>query len=326
MKFLKYLPKTKTVNMMLVIFAAGFIAGVLTGWIRGIPFLISEQKFSIGIYTGDSPFALKTFNDTDNPVLTWKDVTDVKADFVADPFMVNHDGTWFMFFEVYNSNDQQGDIGLAFSKDGFNWDYSQIVLDEPHHLSYPYVFRYKDDYYMIPESHAVYAVQLYKALDFPTKWLLIKNLIRGNYSDSSIFEYNKKWWIFCSDRNDILHLFWANDLMGPWNEHPRSPVILGNGDIARPGGRVLLINGRVFRITQDCYPTYGYQVRAFEIVELTERTYKENTIPENPILKPGGNGWNAEGMHHVDAHLIEKNRWLACVDGIGLYWKFGFQY
>ena len=28
-----------------------------------------------------------------------------------------------------------------------------------------------------------------------------------------------------------------------------------------------------------------------------------------------GNGWNAAGMHHVDAHQQPDGKWLACVDG-----------
>jgi hypothetical protein len=299
-----------------------FLAGLYVGKKWGTPFLKKEREYAIGIYTGDSPFRLTSPSYIVNPVLRPRDVTDVPAWFVADPFMVKENGLWYMFFEVMNANTNKGDIGLAVSQDGFRWKYKQIVLEESFHLSYPYVFKWNGDYYMVPESCQVYAVTLYKAVEFPTKWVIVKTLLNGNYFDSSLLYYDKRWWIFTSDRDDILHLFFSDDLMGCWQEHPKSPIIRGNGHIARPGGRILLSKNKVFRFTQDCEPKYGYQVRAFEITELTPERYTEQEVSDNPILKPTGKGWNAERMHHIDLHEIGTNQWQACVDGIGGSWKF----
>jgi hypothetical protein len=47
---------------------------------------------------------------------------------------------------------------------------------------------------------------------------------------------------------------------------------------------------------------------------LTEDNYAEVELVI-PILKASGNGWNANGMHHIDAHQQADGRWLACVDG-----------
>ena len=138
----------------------------------------------------------------------------------------------------------QGDIGLATSNDGLSWTYKQVVLDEPFHLSYPYVFKWKNDYYMLPESRQAKSVRLYKAVDFPTKWSFVGTLLNGSYGDPSIFRYAGRWWIFSETspkRYDILRLYYADDLMGPWTEHPESPIIMGDANIARPGGRVLVL-------------------------------------------------------------------------------------
>jgi len=75
-----------------------------------------------------------------NPVLSRDDVSDVPAAFVADPFMIKVAGRWYMFFEVMNIRSNKGEIGVAVSVNGLSWKYRQIVLDEPFHLSYPYVF------------------------------------------------------------------------------------------------------------------------------------------------------------------------------------------
>jgi hypothetical protein len=273
--------------------------------------------WSVGIYTGKSPLQLSAA--TRNPVLSASDVTDVPARFVADPFMLRVDGLWHMFFEVLNNQNDRGEIGLATSRDGFSWQYKQIVLQEPFHLSYPYLFRWKDDYYMIPETLGANAVRLYRATSFPTGWTLLKDLIPGTHADPSIFRFEEKWWLFTCPaprQHDTLALYSAADLTADWTQHPMSPLIIGNRSIARPGGRVLLHDGRLIRFAQDCLPIYGKQVRAFEITELTSTTYAEREVTQSPVLVPEGNGWNASGMHHLDAHQLEDGTFLACVDGL----------
>jgi len=279
-----------------------------------------EGNWSIGIYVGTSPFDFAPFEGGENPVLTREDVSDIKTAFVADPFMLRINNTWYMFFEVMNQQTNKGEIGLATSKDGMKWAYQEIVLAEPFHLSYPYVFEWKSDIYMIPESFQSGSIRLYKASKFPFKWRFVDTLLSGGvFLDSSVFRYNDKWWIFTETnpdhKYDTLRLYYADDLTGSWLEHPESPIINQNAHIARPAGRVQVVNDRIIRYTQDCYPIYGTQVRAFEIAELTTSTYREREACENPVLTASGNGWNRSGMHHIDAHLMDNGQWIACVDG-----------
>ena len=135
--------------------------------------------WSIAMYAGPSPLRMATAPGASNPVISAVDVTDVPARFVADPFMVHVDGLWHMFFEVLNNQSNKGDIGRATSRDGLTWRYERIVLQEPFHLSYPYVFRWKDDFYMTPETLGANAVRLYRATSFPDQWTLVKDLIPG---------------------------------------------------------------------------------------------------------------------------------------------------
>lgn len=273
--------------------------------------------WSIGIYAGKSPLQLSPA--AHNPVLSASDVSDVPARFVADPFMLRVDGLWHIFFEVLNNQNDRGEIGLATSRDGLTWQYRQIVLREPFHLSYPYVFRWQDDYYMIPETLGANAVRIYRAERFPTGWTYVKDLFSGTHADPSIFHWDKRWWLFTCPvphQHDTLALYSAPDLTSTWIEHPNSPLITGNPRIARPGGRVLLHDGSLIRFTQDCFPIYGKQVRAFAITELTSTHYEEREVAQSPVLVPEGDGWNASGMHHVDAHRLEDGTFLACVDGL----------
>jgi hypothetical protein len=268
--------------------------------------------WSISIYKGDSPYRLAPAGRVPN--LTRDSVTDVNATFVADPFML--DG--HMFFEVLNGELKRGQIGLASSDNGFDWTYKQIVLTEEFHLSYPYVFEWKNAYYMIPETLGANAVCLYRADDFPTRWSLKARLIEGPCADPSIVRFADRWWMFtCSTPygHDTLRLYFADELAGPWREHPQSPLISRDPSRARPAGRVVTFDNKLIRFAQDCVPLYGSRVRAFDVVELTTTNYVEVENLASPILQPNGAGWNALGMHHVDAQQQANGSWLACVDG-----------
>ena len=117
-------------------------------------------------------------------------------------------------------------------------------------------------------------------------------------------------------------MYYANDLLETWIEHPKSPVIKGNKNIARPGGRVIVSDGKIVRYTQDDEHLYGNQVRAFEITDLTTKNYEEKQISNNSIIKGSGSGWNKIGMHNIDPHKIDENKWIACVDGYQISWNF----
>jgi len=270
--------------------------------------------WSIGIYTGASPYKLSPAVQIPNPVLTAAGVTDIPAAFVADPFMLRG----FMFFEVLRSDRPVGEIGLACSENGFEWDYKQIVLREDFHLSYPYVFEWRDKIYMIPETLGANAVCLYEADEFPARWSVKAKLIEGQCADPSIVRFNDLWWLFlCSTpyQHDTLRLYFSEELTGPWREHPRSPLITHDACRARPAGRVLVRDNHLIRFAQDCVPRYGSRVRAFDVLELTTTSYTEVESCFSPVLQATGSGWNALGMHHVDAQQQPDGSWLACVDG-----------
>lgn len=271
--------------------------------------------WSIGIYKGDSPYHLSPAAKVPN--LTGASVTDVPASFVADPFMI--DG--HMFFEVWNLESDKGEIAVATTdNNGFDWVYQQIVLNEPFHLSYPYVFEWQTEYYMIPETLGANAACLYRADDFPTRWSLVTKLIEGQCADPSIVRFADLWWLFiCSKpyQHDTLRLYFSDELTGPWQEHPKSPLIKNDACRARPAGRILTVDNKLIRFAQECVPVYGTRVRAFDILELTTTTYMDVENLASPVLQPGGTGWNALGMHHIDAHRQADGSWLACVDGFG---------
>ena len=209
-----------------------------------------RDYYAISIYSGRSPLELEPATGAQTPVLSRKDVTDVPAAYVADPFMIRVNGCWHMYFEVLREDVMKGVVGHATSLDGLTWNYHRVVLEEPFHLSYPCVFECDGDYFMIPESNLAKGVRLYKADQFPAHWTFVGNLLdEVQYVDCSPFQFGGKWWLFagCGTpplRANMLRLFHANRLTGPWTEHPASPVVSNNPHIARPAGRVVIRQSR----------------------------------------------------------------------------------
>ncbi len=279
---------------------------------------VQSQEWSIGIYNlnnKDGKLILTPKPGVKSPILTAKDVTDRDAIFVADPFLVNEKGIYYLFFEVMGK--KKGEIGVATSKDGLKWRYDKIVLSEPHHLSYPFVFKWKNTYYMIPESHQANSIKLYKSTSFPSGWELEKVLISGrDFVDSTLVYNNNKWWLFTSTtKNNNLYLYYAAGLDGPWVEHPKSPVVNGNSQNARCGGNIFDYNNMIIRFAQDDYKSYGSAVRGFKILELNIKDYKEEELIESPLIKASGSGWNKDGMHNISSCKVSDNEWIAAVDG-----------
>ena len=309
--------------------ALGFIGGLVVGIKRGVPFVTQREQWTIGIYRSDSPFHFNELQGWINPLFRAEDVTDVPAKFVADPFLVKEGDTWNLFFEVYNNDTKQGDLAVATSKNTWTWEYQKIILDEPFHLSYPYVFEADGEYYLIPESYEDNSIRLYKADEFPVKWSFVKTIVEGrDYVDNSIVYYNGKWWLFSSvTANDQLYLHYADELTGLWQEHPMSPIVMDDVHKARPSGRMIVYDGKLYRFTMDVDPPVGtHQVMAYEITEITPTRYSEKLAQEAPIIAASGSGWNRDAMHQFDPVQLDSDSWIASVDGFGKYWIFGWGY
>ncbi len=283
--------------------------------------------YSIGLYRFNSFDELVTDRDkTFSKIITAEDVTDIDARFVADPFLVRHQDQWYLFFEalknIEGKRHGKGVICLATSKDLQAWHYEKVVIEEDFLLSYPYVFSHNGEYYMIPTAYRQDEVRLYKAHAFPFDWRLEKVLLNANNMDPSIVQHNGKWWIFTETNptgHDQLSIFWADDLLGPWQPHAGNPLKTQDPHYSRPCGRLQMIDGQLYRFAQDDSPDYGLKVFCFRIDELTPQNYYESLVSNLPILQGSGNSadWNGRGMHHIDIHETHDgiSNYVAAVDG-----------
>jgi hypothetical protein len=297
-----------------------------------VPFTDVDQVFAVGLLAGDTPLTLAEWGS--NPVITRADVDEPDVIGVADPWLVVDADGWHLFFEVIRRrpgapNNQHGVLGLATSSDsGVTWQYRGVVLEETWHLSYPQVFEHDGTFYMVPESLNAGEVTLYRNNDFPFGWQSEGVLLSGGYTDPTIVSRDGRWWLFATasgaEADDTLRLFSADELTGPYHEHPASPIVTGDVSRARSAGPVVAASGGLVRFAQDNTEGYGRAVRAFFITTLTATEYAEEEASPSAILSGSGGGWNADGMHHVAPVLMPDGSWLAAVDGFIHQRVFGF--
>ncbi|TIW06985.1 MAG: formyl transferase, partial [Mesorhizobium sp.] len=136
-------------------------------------------------------------------------------------------------------------------------------MEEPHHLSYPFVFEQDGQTWMIPESGAARNVSLYRAVEFPYRWTREACLMEGIEGyDTTPFWHAGGFWFFVSPRLwrstswDVLSLYRAESLTGSWTSHAANPVLL-DARLSRPAGAVIRHGGRTLRPVQDCARVYG---------------------------------------------------------------------
>lgn len=231
----------------------------------------------------------------------------------ADPFAIRVNGTWYVFFEML-IRQSNAVIAVASSSDLDQWTIHGVCLREPHHVSYPFVFRHGDEIYLVPESKSVRQVIAYRAVDFPMRWERCATLARGRLMDATIVPWRGRYWMLAGSHSYWLRAFWADHPTGPYRPHWLPVARIYNRKNVRPGGRVVSVNGQLIRPVQDNTDCYGKQLRAMVIERLDRGWFSERPLQESPILQPSGTGWYAQRIHHLDLHATE-NGWVGFVDG-----------
>jgi hypothetical protein len=213
----------------------------------------------------------------------------------ADPFAIEKNGRYFVFFEELPYASGKAHISMIEVKPGGSHGAPIRVLERDYHLSYPFLVEDGGELYMIPESARNDTVELYRCIDFPLRWKLEKTLLEGlRLVDATFHRGPDRWWMFANAAasgsrvfDDELHLFHADKLLGPWQPHRRNPV-KSDARCARPAGKLYWRNGALYRPAQICVPLYGAGLSINRVQRLTLEDYAERQVerilPANGLL------------------------------------------
>ncbi len=208
----------------------------------------------------------------------------------ADPFPVVHEGRTFVFIEEQMFDEPFGHVSVMELRPDRSLTTPRTVLERPHHLSYPFVFRWADQWYLLPESLEGGRLELLRATAFPYGWETDRILLDDAVADATLAPINGQWWMFAAKWPapnldcDELHLYRAATPLGPWTPHPRNPV---RCDVSRtrPAGRLVFHDGSWWRPVQDGAKRYGYAVRWHRIIRIDDDGLVEEP---GPVLRPIG--------------------------------------
>ena len=232
----------------------------------------------------------------------WQILRDQETHFYADPVPWLEAGRYYLFFEDLDQKTQKGVLSVVSFDEKGQPGPVELCLEEPYHLSYPYLIRYQGETYMIPETSANGDVALYRAKNFPKGWQRERVLLSGiDAADVTVTQWEGRWWIFCVTRDgaggysDCLSLFYADDLFGPWQPHAQNPVLIDKAT-ARPAGNFVMQGQSLLRPVQDCTSSYGAALKLVEITHLTPEHYEQRVIT---TLQPDRH-WPGRKLHTLN--------------------------
>ncbi|WP_245436979.1 glucosamine inositolphosphorylceramide transferase family protein [Mesorhizobium helmanticense] len=222
--------------------------------------------------------------------------------FYADPFVLERDGRHYLFVEEFPYATGRGVISVAELDDDGAFDVPRVVLEEAHHLSYPQVFAHAGEIFMIPESSAAREVVLYRAAQFPDRWVRDTVLIADrNFNDATLLESDGRFWLLGTEwfghgsASDTMAVYSAPSLRGPWTAHQLNPIAVDHS-ATRPGGAFIRQGHALVLPVQNGSRAYGGGLGLMRLERLDD--FDVRFTPPRPI-EPG-TAWARAGIHTLN--------------------------
>lgn len=265
----------------------------------------------------------------------------------ADPFLFTYEGESWLFYERQDLTDMKGTLWCV------NLDAPGkkpvCVLEEDFHLSYPQVFRYGNEIYMLPETRGAGDVRLYRCLEFPGKWEFAGKLFdleavdttvlfdrhgstddektdcNGKSDDCEMSHGSCRVFTYTKKHLEIYHCQLERDM---FQIRKAEKIYSGPASATdRPGGSIVRMTGqggtgRMLRPAQNCTDYYGQELIVNEIDRLEKQSFREHVYCR---LSPGQ--IRLPGVNPVGIHTYNRNERYEVIDilhreiGMGTIWK-----
>ena len=234
----------------------------------------------------------------------WRVLNDPGGHFYADPFPCFRNGRDHLFFEDLDHKTGKGVIAVVgFGDDGEPGE-ARVVLEEPWHLSYPFLIEEEGEIYMVPEASLSGEISIYRATEFPSGWQKEAVLVSGvEAADATIIRHGGRFWMFAVVRNgiggysDTLAIWYAPALLGPWKPHTGNPLLIDDR-CARPAGNMIVHEGELWRPVQDCRNGYGAALGLARVDKLTTRSFGQTV---ETVLRPCAE-WPGRKLHTLNSN------------------------
>ncbi len=211
----------------------------------------------------------------------------------ADPFIIRVDDSIYVFCEYCTNGSDKGTIAVGEYKNGVI-SKMRIIIEQGYHMSYPCVFKYGSDFFMIPETADNKTIELYRAKIFPYEWELAK-ILKENVRcvDPTVFTNNDEIFVIASMLSGKKNKICIFQLDMEYNSLTLSDEFDDDGT-GRPAGSIIFIDKKLFRPAQVSTRKYGESIAFKEIISV------RNTYHEKTIAKLQGRNILVKGEQKVD--------------------------
>jgi hypothetical protein len=176
---------------------------------------------------------------------------------VFDPFLLEFNNKNYCFVSVNNFRNKKKSVICLYEVSELQTLKLGTILEEDDaFLSFPYVFKYNQKIYFVPNSNITGGTRLYECEEFPYRWrfkkILFKNL---NLKNNLIFFYNNLWWLFSNvdvvnnnDYNSELFIFYSKDgpLTENWISHTKNPIFTDCNQAKNSG--IIIDDNLIYRV------------------------------------------------------------------------------
>ena len=239
-------------------------------------------------------------NDTVTPFIIIKNGFSY---WVADPFLFEYDNDLYIFVEYMDYHTLTGCIAYTkYNETNHNVKWYKVI-EEPFHMSFPFIYRDGEDIYMLPETSQAGALYRYKCERFPDVWkretimkdvMFADTALLDNYSHGYTLDVSddsmRKAVTFSFDGGVVKDVKFYSD----------------DAKTCRLGGAFFRYNGYDIKVSQDCEKEYGKSLifSTFNWTNNEEKVIKNLTIEEvNTIGKinkiHGVHTYNSAGGYEI---------------------------
>jgi hypothetical protein len=203
----------------------------------------------------------------------------------ADPCLHAKDDQLYCFFERMPRGRQgRGEIAAVRVLSEGKLSEPKSILALSSHLSYPFVFDWQGQSFMLTESAETGGIGVWEAHRYPLVWRRRETWLEGQCAyDPTLFDWQGCWFLFVTldesggGANDELFLFTANTPLGPWQPHRANPVV-SDCRYARPAGRLFMQGATLIRPAQDCSGAYGRAINLCAVDLMTPDHFSQRPV------------------------------------------------
>ncbi len=206
---------------------------------------------------------------------------------LADPFLFEREGKTYLFYEAFDRYKNKGVIAYSIIYNCDKISEPCVVIERDYHMSFPNVFEFNGEIYMLPETSQDNSLVVFKSVHFPDRWeeivlntdiftcdsIVIYNAVRipTGILTSEMYRDPPDGIIpSCYVRNKLYRCRFDPDL----KLEGTGEVVAEGDDGVRNGGACFRYRDRQFRVGQECRDgIYGNGLVFFEIQE--NGTYSE---------------------------------------------------